>query len=300
MSHSDTNSITKIEVCYSLWKHGVSPEAIPKEIGVHRSTVYRWLSGFERKGIRWFVRDYKEAKKGRKQPRKTTTLAKVRILKIREKYKQCCGEKIQYILNRDYQQKISIATIYKILGEKYVLRSKWKKYSKRGFVRKGSKPREVVQTDTVDFGDLFAFTAIDTFTKEASVVMKSELTSQAGKEALQEQLKQFTHIDHIQRDGGPEFKLRWQEYATKHIPSIRTAKPYKKNEQAFIERFNGILRKECPGYVKYKQTDKDKVQQKVDEYLVYYHTKRPHLSLSMKTPAEFVAMSHLTLERTQP
>jgi len=277
----------------------VSPEEIPKQLGVHRATVYRWIRGIKRKGINKFVRDYSIAKKGRKQPRKTDSLTKIRIFKIREEYHNCCGEKIKYILNKDYGQKISLATIYKILGEKYQLRSKWKKYSKRGFVRKGSKPREVIQTDTVDFGDIFAFTAIDTFTKEASVIMKSELTSKAGKEALQELLKQFEHIDHIQRDGGHEFKLHWQEYAHRHIPSIRTARPYKKNEQAFIERFNGILRKECLGYLKYKKQDLNKVQQRVDEFLNYYHTKRPHLSLGMKTPAQFAAMSHLTVERTE-
>lgn len=281
------NSVTKIKLCYTLWKNNISLELIPAQLGLHRATVYRWINGIKLKGINKFIRDYLLAKKGRKQPRKTGPLTKIRVFKIRAEYHNCCGEKIQYVLNRDYGQKISIATIYKILGEKYVLRSKWKKYSKRGFVKKGSKPREVIQTDTVDFGDIFAFTAIDTFTKEASVVMKSELTSRAGKDALIEQLTQFKHIDHIQRDGGPEFKLHWQDYATKYIPSIRTAKPYKKNEQAFIERFNGILRKECLGYAHYKKEDLNKVQERVNSFLDYYHNKRPHLSLNMKTPSEF-------------
>jgi len=287
MPHSTEDSITKIRICNSLLQNLVSPEEIPKQLDVHRATVYRWIRNIKLKGINKFVRDYREAKKGRKQPRKTDPLTKIRIFKIRTDYHNCCGEKIQYILNKEYSQKVSIATIYKILGERYQLRSKWKKYSKRGFVRKGAKPREVIQTDTVDFGEIFAFTAVDTFTKEASVIIKSELTSQAGQEALQEQIRQFDHIDHIQRDGGPEFKLHWQDYATKHIPSIRTARPYKKNEQAFIERFNGILRKECLGHLNYKKQDLLKVQQKVNEFLNYYHTKRPHLSLNMLTPAEF-------------
>ncbi len=287
MSHSTQNGITNIRICNSLLQNGVSPEEIPKQLGVHRATVYRWTRKIRMKGINKFVRDYTVAKKGRKQPRKTDPLTKIRIFKIRQEYHNCCGEKIKYILNKEYNQKVSVATIYKILGERFILRSKWKKYSKRGFVRKGTKPREVIQTDTVDFGDIFAFTAIDTFTKEASVIFKTELTSQAGQEALREQLKQFNHIEHIQRDGGPEFKLHWQKYAHKHISSIRTARPYKKNEQAFIERFNGILRKECLGHLKYKKQDLTKVQEKVNQFLVYYHTKRPHLSLDMKTPYEF-------------
>ena len=285
--------ITTIHICYSLWKQGISPELIPQELGIHRATVYRWIRGFKRKGLKKFIRDYVAAKKGRRQPRKTDPLIKLRIFAIRDEYKRCCGEKIQFILKRDYQTTIAISTIYRILGEKYQLRSKWKKYSIRGFVRKGLKPREVIQTDSVDLGSLYAFTAIDTFTKEASVVIASRLTATAGREALKAQLEQFKKINHIQRDGGSEFKKEWQEYATKHIASIRTARPYKKNEQAFIERFNGILRKECLGYLHYKKRDLLIVQQRVNEYLHYYHTKRPHLSLNMQTPKEF-AMSHLT------
>jgi transposase InsO family protein len=256
--------------------------------------VYRWKKKIERLGINEFKRKYRGAKKGRRQPRKTDVVTKVRILALREEYRQCCGEKLQFLMQERYGKSIAVSTIYRILGEKYQPRSKWKKYSKRGFVRRGTQPREVIQTDTVDFGDLFAFTSIDTYTKEASVIIRSTLTSRDGAEALKKQLLFFKTISHIQRDGGPEFKKDWQEYAVQHIPSIRTARPYKKNEQAFIERFNGILRKECLGYAKYKKTDKEKVQKKVDEFLVYYHTKRPHLSLNMKTPAEFVAMSHLT------
>ena len=291
MPHYD--SITKIRICWSLYQNGVSPEEIPKQLGVHRATVYRWLEGVKLKGINKFIRDYKQAKKGRKQPRKTNPIIKARIYEIRSKNNNCCGEKIKYFLKKQYNQEVSISTIYRILSQKYQLSSKWKKYCKRGHVKKGLKPRESIQTDTVDFGSIYAFTAIDTFTKEVSVIIKPTLTANSGKQALEKQLSFFKKINHIQRDGGSEFKREWQDYAQKHIGNIRTAKPYKKNEQAFIERFNGILRKECLGYLKYKKKDLKTVQEKVNQYLDYYHNERPHLSLEMKTPKEF-AMSHLT------
>lgn len=291
MSHYD--SITKIKICYSLYCNGVSPEDIPAQLGLHRATVYRWLKGIKLKGINKFIQDYKDAKKGRRRPNKTDIITKLRIYQIRQEHKNCCGEKIKYFLNKQYNQEVSVSTIYRILNEKYQLTSKWKKYCLRGHVKTGSKPRESIQTDTVDFGSIFAFSAIDTFTKEASVILKPELTAKVGVEALKEQLNFFKHIHHIQRDGGSEFKAEWQQYAKQHITSIRTAKPYKKNEQAFIERFNGILRKECLGHWKYKKSDLPRLQEKVNSYLDYYHNERPHLSLGMKTPKEF-AMSHLT------
>jgi len=291
MPHYD--SITKIRLCWSLYQNGISPENIPRQIGIHRATIYRWIKGIKLKGINKFVRDYQKAKKGRRRPNKTDVIIKLQIYKIREEKRKCCGEKIQYFLKQDYSKTISVSTIYRILNAKYQLRSKWKKYCLRGHVKKGLKPRESIQTDTVDFGSIYAFTAIDTFTKEVSVILKEKLTAQAGQEALREQLNYFKSIKHIQKDGGSEFKREWQDYAKQHIKSIRTARPYKKNEQAFIERFNGILRKECLGYVKYKKEDLKQAQEKVNQYLDYYHNQRPHLSLGMKTPKEF-AMSHLT------
>jgi len=297
MPHED--SVTKIKLCYTLWKNGVSPESIPAQLGIHRATVYRWIRGFKKSGVREFIRKYQQAKKGRKKPRRTHGMVKARVYRIRKEYHNCCGEKIRYILLREYGVSPSVSTIYRILGERFILRSKWKKYSTRGFVRRGNTPREVIQTDTVDFGGLYAFTAIDTFTKEASVIVRETLTSTDGRQALEAHLKHFGPIAHIQRDGGPEFKGKWQDYAEKHISSIRTARPYKKNEQAFIERFNGILRKECLGHARYRKKDKRIVQEAVNRFLHYYHTKRPHLSLNMQTPAEFAAayaasMSHLT------
>lgn len=287
MSHT-SDSITQIKICWSLYQHGISPESIPKQIGKNRATVYRWI-----KDINKFIRDYKNAKKGRKRPRKTDPITKIRIYAIREQQRRCCGETIQYFLEKEYGQHVSISTIYRILNEKYVLRSKWKKYCKRGHVRKGEKPRESIQADTVDFGNVFAFTAIDTYTKEASVILQPSLDAETGRDSLRRQLDFFGTIGHIQRDGGSEFKKEWQQYAKTRIRSIRTARPYKKNEQAFIERFNGILRKECLGYLKYDPRDIPKLQRKVDAFLTYYHTERPHLSLGMKTPQQF-AMSHLT------
>lgn len=291
MSHLE-ESVTAIHVCWQLVQSGISPEAIPEKVNRDRATVYRWIKKIRLLGINEFIRRYRGAKTGHRHT-KTNSVVKARVYSIRESKRQCCGEKIQYFLKKGYGEDLSISTIYRILNEKYVLRSKWKKNVKRGGVLVGTKPREVIQTDTVDFGRVFAFTSIDTFTKEPCVVLKPKLDSLAGAEALAEQLAFFGDIVSIQRDGGPEFKLHWDELAKKHIPLIRTAKPYKKNEQAFIERFNGILRKECLGYGPYKPEQIPELQKRLDVYMDYYLNERPHLSLNMKTPREF-AMSHLT------
>lgn len=291
MSHLE-ESVTAIHVVWQLIQSGVSAEEIPSKVNRHRATVYRWITGIRLYGINEFIRQYRVAKKGHRHS-KTNAIVKTWVYSLREQNRQCCGEKIQYFLKKEHDHIISVSTIYRILSEKYQLRSKWKKNMKRGHVLKGTRPREAIQTDTVDFGKVFAFTSIDTFTKEPCVVLKPVLDSTAGAEALLEQLAFFGDIEGIQRDGGPEFKGHWDELARQRIPNIRTAKPYKKNEQAFIERFNGILRKECLGYGPYKPEQIPELQKRLDKFIDYYLNIRPHLSLNMQTPKEF-AMSHLT------
>ena len=81
--------------------------------------------------------------------------------------------------------------IDEILKEKYVVKSKWKKNKVRGPVPKATRPREVIQMDTVDFGEVFAFTGVDIFTKEADVVMFPSLTSHDGLVYLETSMESF-------------------------------------------------------------------------------------------------------------
>ena len=291
MSHF-TDRITPIHVCWQLYGSGISPEKIPAKIGIHRATVYRWIAGIKKKGFAKFLADYQSAKKGRRRCKVNPTI-KEKVFHLRQEYKDCCGQKIKFLLQREYGIPLGVSTIYRILGTKYQLRSKWKKYIKRGLVLTPIKPRHSIQFDTVDCGELYAFTSIDIFTKEPAVVIKKSIDSLAGKEALEIQLSQYGKIENAQRDGGSEFEEHWINEMNKRGIPVRTSRPYKKNDQAFIEKFNGTLRKECFGYIKYKKEDQQLLQKKVDEYIQYYMTKRPHMSLNMQTPKEF-AMSHLT------
>lgn len=286
-------NISIIELAWELYRSNVRPDEIASRLGKHRATIYRWLKAIKQSGIREFLRKYKQAKKGRRQRRKTDPVIKARIYAIREKYRNCCGEKIKYWMKKNYDVTISVATIYNILGEKYQLRSKWKKNEKRGPVPKASKQREVIQHDTVDFGNLYAFTSIDIFTREAQVVIRPKLEATDGVKALKEQMDYFKFSEMLQRDGGSEFKAEWNKQAKKYCHRIRTARPYRKNEQSYIESFNRTLRKECLGWAKYKRKDLRFIQEKVDKFLNFYNNERPHLSLNLQAPTEY--LSHLRL-----
>lgn len=284
-------SVPLIQLAWELHQAGVHVDEISIKVNRHRATVYRWFKGIRQSGIRDYLRQYQRAKKGRRQKRKTHGYIKALVYEIREGHHHCCGEKIKYWLKKLHDVVVSVSTIYRILGEKYQLRSKWKKNEARGPVPKADKPREVVQVDTVDLGQLFAYTSVDIFTREAWVVIRPTLEAQDGASALEDQMNFFGTVDLIQRDGGSEFKHEWQEEAKKHAGRIRTSRPYKKNEQAYIESFNRSLRKECVGWKKYKKRELKALQAKVDNFLHYYNYERPHLSLNLLPPKEH--LSHL-------
>ncbi len=285
-------SISLIELAWELHKAGQSADLIALKVGKNRATVFRWFVGIKLKGIQKFLKDYKQAKKGRRQRRKTDPVIKDRIFAIREKYRHCCGEKIRYWMKKDYNVTISVSTIYRILAEKYQLRPKYRqKNQKRGPVPTASKPREVVQNDTVDFGSLYAFTSVDIFTREASVIIETGLGAKHGARALGKQMEYFKFVELMQKDGGSEFEKEWIAKAKKYCNTIRTSRPYRKNEQSYIESFNRTLRKECLGWTNYRRKDQQLIQAKVNQFLDFYNNQRPHLSLNLLAPTEY--LSHL-------
>jgi IS30 family transposase len=261
-------SVAQIRVAWALRKQSIPVNAIAEEVGKDRSTIYRWLKGIRQYGIEGFIHHNKNAKKGRRQ-RKTHPYIEQRVLTIRREHHNCCGEKILYWLERD-DVHLSRSTVYRILNKHLKLRTKGRRNKPRGPLPKAQGKREVIQMDTIDFGRVYAFTAIDIHTREGQVILRPGLTAQDGKEALSQFMAYFERCKTIQTDGGSEFEKEFAELAVT-IAEHRIARPYNKNEQSFIERFNRTVRQECLGWEKYLPSQIPKLQRQVDSWLEYYH-----------------------------
>lgn len=279
---------TKIILCKELLDEGVPKTHIADRLEVNRDTVRLWSHDIDDLGLTGFLDKYEASKKGPRVKRQVDPILKRWVWEIREREMDCCGQKILYFLKKEHNVSLSVPKIYEILAEKYKIKSKWKKNQTRGPVPKASRPREVIQMDTVDFGGVFAFTGIDIFTKEADVVVFPSLTSHDGLIYLETSMeRRFDgHSELIQTDGGPEFKDEFKNNVHRFTDRHRIARPYKKNEQSFIESFNRSLRKECLGWIKYKQNQVDQLNSMVLNYLEKYHYHRPHISLGMRPPLE--------------
>lgn len=290
----DMLNITKITLTWELFGQGVPQLHIAKQLQIDRVTVYRWLKGIQESGdLEAFLDQYLSAKKGGRAKRKVDGLLKVRIWHLRDKY-DCCGQKIRYFLNEEHGVDLGVKAIYKILGEKYKLRSKWKKNQKRGHTPKASKPQEVVQMDSVDFGEVFAFTGVDIFSREADVLLAPALTAFYGYSFLKQAMARRFHsfVETIQTDGGSEFKEEFKQHVLEYTGRHRVAHPYRKNEQSFIESFNRTLRKECLGWGQFTPKEIPTLTKEVEQYLLYYHEKRPHISLGMRPPLKEATVAY--------
>ena len=127
--------------------------------------------------------------------------------------------------------------------------------------------------DSVAFGHIFAFTGIDIYAKEADVLLCPALTSEAGVALLQTAMsRRFTgRVEVQQNDGGPELKGALAKQARDYYDRHRIARPYKKNEQAYIESFSRTLRKECSGWGTYQADELPRLIPDVETFLARHH-----------------------------
>lgn len=277
---------TFIILAWELYNQGISKSRIAQDLDKNRETVISWIQGIEKFGLLEFLHRYENAKKGPREKRRIDPILKRWVWEIREREFDCCGQKIDYFLRKEHGVSVSVPKIYEILSEKYQIRSKWQKNQQRGEIPTATKSREVVQMDSLDFGEIYAFTGVDIFSKEADILLAPELTARYGYQFLEQSMdRRFDHFVHlVQTDGGPEFKEDFKQNVRQFCDRHRVARPYRKNEQSFIESFNRTVRKECLGWTKYKISQLPECQEMVESFLKRYHYHRPHMGLGMRPP----------------
>ncbi|PSO43495.1 hypothetical protein BRC19_00305 [Candidatus Saccharibacteria bacterium QS_5_54_17] len=152
----------------------------------------------------------------------------------------------------------------------------------RPHAHSGGGRQEVPQTQ------LYAYTALDVFTKEPSIFIGTDLEMETGVQAFARHHQYYGPAGLHQSDNGSEFRTDFVAAVESTGATHRYSRPYKKNEQAHIENFNKALRSECLGDAYYSTSELAEVQQKVDEFAGHYIHQRWHMGLpDMMTPAQF-------------
>lgn len=278
-------TLTQYEVAWNMHRAGSPMPQICQVVGKHRATIYRWLIRIRRLGIRAFVAG-KQVCKRRRQPTKVSDRIAHLIRDIRRE-RGWCGQKIQKELAEKHGIRLCLMTVYRILRRYFVFGGKT--YKKRGVPPRAANPRQVIQHDTVDFGKLFAYTAIDIFTKEPSVYIGTSLKSEEGCRALAYHMQYYRKADLQQSDEGSEFLGYFPQAVRDAGSAHHYARAYKKNDQCFIENLNKAFRKECAGWGKYQVSDRAELQAKAEVWCQHYITERWHMGLpQFQTPLQYL------------
>jgi len=283
----DMEQKTRIILAWELHEQGMSNTQIALRLQVNRETVNRWVAAIQAQGLVPFLDARYQGQSKPRPARQVPVSVKQKVWALREREHGCCGQKIAYFLAKEEGLTLSVPKIYEILAEKYVIRSKWKKNKPRGPVPQASAPRQVVQMDTIDLGQVFAFTAVDIFSREADLLVAPELTSEQGHAFLRLCMsRRFApgFVQVVQTDGGSEFKGAFAQAVSDYCARHRVARPYKKNEQAYIESFNRTVRNECLGWLKYQPDAVAGLNRQAEAFLARYHFHRPHLGLDPLRP----------------
>ena len=284
------NSISCYEVAYKMQQQNIPVETIAATLEKSRATIYRWLKGIKRAGIRSFLKRKKTCKIRRPKSKTPEYIAQL-IVDIRQE-KGYCGAKIQKELRVKHDIRKSLSTIYRILHERLTRHIVGvKRYPKHEPIVKSYAPREVIEHDTVDLGGgKYAFTSIDVFTKEPVVIIGTDLTIQSGKDAFMRQKAFYGAANLHQSDNGSKFQTDFVKAVVDSGSKHRYSRPYKKNEQSHIENFNRSLRSECFQYADYSKMSVEEMQKQADKFCHFYIYERWHMGLpDMMTPAEFRA-----------
>lgn len=280
-------TLSQPEVAWNMHRAGSSMEQITIVVSRHRSTVYRWLKQIKLVGIRKFM--YRQLTcKHRRQKSRTAETTIQKIVDIRNEF-GWCGQKIRKELQEHHGITIGLSTVYRWLHARFTRAVVGvKRYKKHQAIVTATSPREVVEHDTVDLGGgVYAYTAIDIFTKEPHVIIGTNLEMSTGAAAFAAHNTFYGTVLLHQSDNGSEFQTTFRE-AVEMVSRHRYSRPYKKNEQSHIENFNKSLRSECFPRGEYEQKDIVKLQAQANTFIKHYIERRWHMGLpNMMTPAQF-------------
>lgn len=276
------------ETAWSMNQAGATINQITQVVNRHRATIYRWLKDIRRIGIREFLRRKLTAKHRRPAARTPEPYIQ-KIVDIRVEF-GWCGAKIRKELQENYRITLAVSTIYRWLHRRFTKTTVGvKRYQKHQAIVTANNPREVIEHDTVDLGGgVYAYTAIDIFSKEPSVVIATNLEMSTGARAFAHHNTFYGPTGLHQSDNGSEFQTDFVAAVEAAGAKHRYSRPYRKNEQAHIENFNKSLRSECFPGAEYSPEDISTLQEQANHYSRHYVHRRWHMGLpEMATPQQF-------------
>lgn len=302
----------------AFWeKHGL--EATKEAFNVSRPTLFRWQKELKKGGGKLEALNKKSTTPRNRRKRNIPEKVKDFILNERTFDPQLSKDKLSVLMKQDGVANISASTVGRILNDlkKKGILPKHTRLSisgktgrlierkpKKSRVKLRSKGHQggLVKADSiVRFTDgikRYIVTAIDKENKFTFAYAYKNHSSDGATDFI----KKFKSVapralTHVQTDNGSEFANHFEIYLEKSgIVHFHTY-PRSPKMNSEIERFNRTL---SDAFIKQNRYllayDIDAFNQKLIDWLLWYNTRRPHWTLGLVSPLEYICNQLTTTE----
>ncbi len=204
-----------------------------------------------------------------------------------------------------YCQEVGIPSVGTTTINKLIKRNHWyptriiKRYDKRRLRRERRRyaPKSTtpghIEMDSIllwVLGKRWCFmSVIDVASRYGYCAVVSTISSVEAVRVLEEFQQQCSFPIHtIQTDNGSEFLGAFHAHLLPLNMKHEFIYPRSPKINGIVERFNRTVQEECITHAEELFIDVNHFQTKLTRYLVWYNTKRPHLSLKLQTPLQVV------------
>lgn len=277
----------------SHWhKHGI--ESAKDAFSVSIPTLYRWRADLKKNNGHLSALNNKSRAPKQTRKRVPPKGLEEEIFRLRTLNPHMGKTQIFHTIK--HRIKTSESTVGRVLKDmkeqgRLPLRGE-KPYQKKHRVRKDRRPEKAgIEADTVvrhvNGVKWYFVTAIDLTTRKSWVYLTTTHSSLQATNALK---CIDIEVPCIQTDNGSEFLKNFHDHcADRKIPHYFTY-PNTPKMNAHIERFNRTLEEEFIMWHRHLMVDRnnfEKLNEKLQAYVRYYNTVRPHTSLGFVSPEEY-------------
>lgn len=279
-------------------------KAVCDSLHISRGTLYNWKKVYETSGNKASSLIPHNTRPYIMRSMQTDTRIVLFIKAIREQYGNMSKYKIKPFLDAYTKEHhiptVSNSTIGKIIKRRhFFFEAKLRVRRKRtyGVSRIKHAPKEklpgYIQMDSITLyvpgQRYYFFSMIDMVTKYAWCTLTTSLFSHQAVIALKAWSQSYAQtIRTIQTDNGHEFLGAFHAYLEEIKINHAFIYPRSPKINGVVERFNRTIQEEFINKSEEFFCDIPLFNQKLVKYLTWYNTKRPHLSLHLQTPVDYL------------
>jgi transposase InsO family protein len=285
MAYTSNEKVGAVRIqAIRMIRDGKSTREVSRYLGYAQSTIVKWN---KRKNEAWNKNELPtRSSRPHSSPKRISREIEGQIIGVRIETKRCAEVVHEYLKLEKVD--VSLSTVKRVL-KRYGMtkkRSPWKKRRIYPIRPDIAVQGDLVEFDTVHFVDKYGkrsyvYTAIDVYSRYGYAMLSEKANTHQTLKFLKQVKKYFPfEIKCIQSDNGPEFGKWFTDHCKiKH----RHNHPRSPNENGHLERFNRTLQEEMP-----KHKLSIFIPDDVSIFLKYYNTKRMHMGIKFKTPAQMI------------